>query len=390
MLHHHLLPVPGTGRERNVVYDAGDAIECLQRAGVDLVLSGHKHVPYAWRLEDLFVVNTGTVSSLRLRGNTRPCYNVVEIIGLARRRLAQVPVPRAGADHPVLDRDARVREVHGADRGGGDDAVVNAIALIDGEHHGAVVRDALAELPYEFVGAILVGGTEKLRGGEDYGVPLVGVAGRGAGARSSSTSPTSRCSARASGCSGRAGRSRRGSRTSAPTSAFDRPRTCAAPTVPSLAVIGTGKRIGKTAVTGHVARLLSQRGDVVVVSMGRGGPREPEVVRGRADARPAPRHLSRGRARGLRLPRDRGARRRADDRLPARGRRARRRRVHVEPAARDRARRRAAPRRRRLRRQRGRDPARRGRRPRARRRAGAGRDRVPQRRTACSSPTSSC
>ena len=32
--HHHLLPVPGTGRERNVVYDAGDAIECLQRAGV--------------------------------------------------------------------------------------------------------------------------------------------------------------------------------------------------------------------------------------------------------------------------------------------------------------------------------------------------------------------
>ncbi|MBA3364450.1 MAG: metallophosphoesterase [Actinobacteria bacterium] len=78
VLHHHLLPVPGTGRERNIVYDAGDAIECLQRAGVNLVLSGHKHVPYAWRLENLFVVNTGTVSSLRLRGNTRPCYNVVE------------------------------------------------------------------------------------------------------------------------------------------------------------------------------------------------------------------------------------------------------------------------------------------------------------------------
>jgi 3',5'-cyclic AMP phosphodiesterase CpdA len=79
--HHHLLPVPGTGRERNVIYDAGDTIECLQRAGVQLVLSGHKHVPYAWRLENLFVVNTGTVSSLRLRGNTRPCYNVVEVSG---------------------------------------------------------------------------------------------------------------------------------------------------------------------------------------------------------------------------------------------------------------------------------------------------------------------
>ena len=51
----------------------------LQRANVNLVLSGHKHVPYAWRLEDLFVVNAGTVSSLRLRGHTRPCYNIVEI-----------------------------------------------------------------------------------------------------------------------------------------------------------------------------------------------------------------------------------------------------------------------------------------------------------------------
>ena len=81
VLHHHLLPVPGTGRERNVVYDAGDALEALQRAGVNLVLSGHKHVPYAWRLENIFIVNAGTVSSLRLRGNTRPCYNLIEIEG---------------------------------------------------------------------------------------------------------------------------------------------------------------------------------------------------------------------------------------------------------------------------------------------------------------------
>jgi 3',5'-cyclic-AMP phosphodiesterase len=81
VLHHHLLPVPGTGRERNIVYDAGDLIECLQHAGVNLVLSGHKHVPYAWRLEDMFIVNAGTVSSMRLRGNTRQCYNVIEIEG---------------------------------------------------------------------------------------------------------------------------------------------------------------------------------------------------------------------------------------------------------------------------------------------------------------------
>ena len=46
-----------------------------------MVLSGHKHVPYAWRLENMFILNAGTVSSLRLRGNTRPCYNVIEIEG---------------------------------------------------------------------------------------------------------------------------------------------------------------------------------------------------------------------------------------------------------------------------------------------------------------------
>ncbi len=79
MLHHHLIPIPGTGRERNIVYDAGDLLEVLQACGVNLVLSGHKHVPYAWRLERLFVVNAGTCSSLRLRGNTKPCYNIIEL-----------------------------------------------------------------------------------------------------------------------------------------------------------------------------------------------------------------------------------------------------------------------------------------------------------------------
>ena len=47
---------------------------------------------------------------------------------------------------------------------------------------------------------------------------------------------------------------------------------------PTLAVIGTGKRVGKTAVTGHVARLLSQTYRTTVVAMGRGGPAEPELI----------------------------------------------------------------------------------------------------------------
>lgn len=81
VLHHHLLPVPGTGRERNVVTDAGDLLEVLISAGVNIVLTGHKHVPYVWRLENIYIATAGTSSSLRLRGNTKPCYNVLEVEG---------------------------------------------------------------------------------------------------------------------------------------------------------------------------------------------------------------------------------------------------------------------------------------------------------------------
>ena len=77
--HHHLLPIPGTGRERNIVYDAGDLLELLIRSGVGLSLTGHKHVPYVWRIESLYVANAGTCASLRLRGNTKPCYNIIEV-----------------------------------------------------------------------------------------------------------------------------------------------------------------------------------------------------------------------------------------------------------------------------------------------------------------------
>src|SRR5439155_154019 len=59
VLHHHLVPVPGTGRERNTVWDAGDVLALLIDAGVDLVLSGHKHVPHVWLLDHVFIVNSG-------------------------------------------------------------------------------------------------------------------------------------------------------------------------------------------------------------------------------------------------------------------------------------------------------------------------------------------
>ncbi len=55
-----------------------------------------------------------------------------------------------------------------------------------------------------------------------------------------------------------------------------RPRVATKPTV---AVIGTGKRTGKTAVSAQLARALAADGrPPVVVAMGRGGPPEPELI----------------------------------------------------------------------------------------------------------------
>jgi cyclic 2,3-diphosphoglycerate synthetase len=154
-----------------------------------------------------------------------------------------------------------------------------ALAIIDGEHYVSTVRDALEELPFEFVAAHLVGGTEKLRGGEDYGVPLVDSLADALGHDAEvvvdlSDEPVL----------GPAGRLRLASRALAlglpyvgADFRFD-PPTLEPFDLPSIGIVGTGKRVGKTALAGHAARLLSQRYDVVVVAMGRGGPPTPEVA----------------------------------------------------------------------------------------------------------------
>ncbi len=151
---------------------------------------------------------------------------------------------------------------------------MRAVALIDGEHYAPVVRDALRALPYEWVGAILVGGTEKLRGSEDYGVPLIDDFAGADVVVDLSDEPVL----------GPAERMRWASRALAAglpyvgaDFRFD-PPVLEPFELPSIAVIGTGKRVGKTAVTTHLARLLARDRSVVVVAMGRGGPPDPEVV----------------------------------------------------------------------------------------------------------------
>jgi cyclic 2,3-diphosphoglycerate synthase len=151
---------------------------------------------------------------------------------------------------------------------------VRAVALIDGEHHAPVVRDALRALPYEWVGAIMVGGTEKLRAGSDYGVPLLDGFGDAEAVVDLSDEPVLGPAERLSWVS-------RALAAGLPYIGADfrfDPPVFEPFELPSIAVIGTGKRVGKTAVTAHLARLLARDRDVVVVAMGRGGPPEPEVI----------------------------------------------------------------------------------------------------------------
>ena len=156
-----------------------------------------------------------------------------------------------------------------------------AVAIVDGEHYPPVVRQALEELDDLVVAAVLVGGTEKLRGGEDYGVPLEPSVESAVLEHAPEVvidlsdepvlSPPDRFAL--------------ASRVLAldvpyegPDFRFEPPRFEPI-ALPAVAVIGTGKRVGKTAVTGHVARrLAATRRRPVVVAMGRGGPPEPEIV----------------------------------------------------------------------------------------------------------------
>lgn len=155
-----------------------------------------------------------------------------------------------------------------------------AVAVIDGEHYAPVVREALEAVDELVVAAVLVGGTEKLRGGERYGVPVVASL-EDAIALHAPDVVLDLSDEPVLGPADRLALASRALALGVPYEGADfrlEPPVFAPVDVPALAVIGTGKRVGKTAVTGHVARLLARSSRVVVVAMGRGGPEEPEIV----------------------------------------------------------------------------------------------------------------
>ena len=161
-----------------------------------------------------------------------------------------------------------------------------AIALIDGEHHPAAVRELLDRL--DLAGVVFCGGEEKLGPGtleQHYGRPvetdpevalrrLAPAADAVIDLADEPVLPASaklRLAALALSL---------GLRYEAPGARLEPPRYEPVPfDGPKLAVIGTGKRTGKTAVASHWATLLREAGEApVIVCMGRGGPAEPRVA----------------------------------------------------------------------------------------------------------------
>lgn len=70
--HHHLLPIPNTGRERAMILDAGDVMQVIWEAGVDVIITAHRHYPNVFSLSNgirrCLLVNCGTFSSFKTRG----------------------------------------------------------------------------------------------------------------------------------------------------------------------------------------------------------------------------------------------------------------------------------------------------------------------------------
>ena len=77
--HHHLIPVPNSGRETNIIEDAGETLDIILKNNVPLVLMGHRHVPYGVKIHNTLLVNAGTFSCNRTRAHFGHTFNIIDI-----------------------------------------------------------------------------------------------------------------------------------------------------------------------------------------------------------------------------------------------------------------------------------------------------------------------
>ena len=77
--HHHVIPIPNSGRETNIIEDAGETLDILLKNSIPLVLMGHRHVPYGVKIHKTLLVNAGTFSCNRTRAHFGNTFNVIDI-----------------------------------------------------------------------------------------------------------------------------------------------------------------------------------------------------------------------------------------------------------------------------------------------------------------------
>jgi 3',5'-cyclic-AMP phosphodiesterase len=79
VMHHHVVPVPDTGTDRITIVDAGDVLRTLILDQANIVLCGHRHRPWMWKINELQIIHAGTTSSERTRGYFANTYNIIDV-----------------------------------------------------------------------------------------------------------------------------------------------------------------------------------------------------------------------------------------------------------------------------------------------------------------------
>ena len=77
--HHHIIPVPNSGRETNIIEDAGGTLDIILKNKIPLVLMGHRHVPWGVKIQKSLFINAGTFSCTRTRAHFGNTFNIIDI-----------------------------------------------------------------------------------------------------------------------------------------------------------------------------------------------------------------------------------------------------------------------------------------------------------------------
>jgi predicted phosphodiesterase len=111
-MHHHIIPVPKSGRERNILQNAGDILDLIIKDDVDMVLAGHRHYPNLYRIENTVFLNAGTSSGTKTHWGDVNSRNIVDFFE-GEQRIVTRRVERGDEVTRLPRRDKRVYSYFG-------------------------------------------------------------------------------------------------------------------------------------------------------------------------------------------------------------------------------------------------------------------------------------